>query len=192
MRVVWCERFARSTASASVASGAGRSATRRAAGNAIGHARSTRNRFCGGTTSETSKRASACGATSSPQLLPTSGARSAKIATLTRRDSANEWRPAPPGLICLGWAVTERRNASNEGNREVIIFTPGGRGSGYARRDVQDHKRHERCDPRLPCLPTYRARHRVRRRFRQPPNAGCACNAETRTQRARQRADREA
>jgi len=191
MRVVWCERFARSTASASVASDAGRSAARRAAGNATGRTRSTRNRSCAGTTSEMSKRASACGATSSPQLLPTSGARSAKIATRTRSGSVNEGKPGRLGSSVWG-AVTERRNASNEGNREVIIFTPGGRGSGYARRDVQDHKRHERCDPRLPCLPTYRARHRVRRRFRQPPNAGCACNAETRTQRARQRADREA
>jgi len=77
-------------------------AARRAAGNATGRTRSTRNRSCAGTTSEMSKRASACGAISSPRPPPTSAARSAKIATLTRSDSANEWRPAPPRFICLG------------------------------------------------------------------------------------------
>jgi len=39
---------------------------------------------------------------------------------------------------------------SNQGNEKVIIFTPAGKGSGYAQRDVQDHKRRERRDPRLP------------------------------------------
>src|ERR1700730_10060814 len=56
--------------------------------NSIGHTRSTRNRSCAETTSEMSKLASACGATSGPGLPLTSVAGSAKIDTRTRSDLA--------------------------------------------------------------------------------------------------------
>jgi hypothetical protein len=90
IRVEWCERFARGAASASVASDAGLSAARHAAGKCNqAHAKYQKS-LCAGTTSAMSRRASAFGATSDPRLPPTSAARSAKIAMLTRSDSPSD------------------------------------------------------------------------------------------------------
>src|ERR1017187_4752280 len=75
---------------ASVASVAGLWAIQLGVSNAISRTQNTRRRERTGTTSEMSKRVSACGATSDHPLPPTNAVRSAKIATLvdqTRRPS---------------------------------------------------------------------------------------------------------
>jgi hypothetical protein len=50
---------------------------------------------------------------------------------------------------------------SNQGNRKLIILTAGGKGQGYARRDVYDQPRRERCDSHLQYVLSHRARQRV-------------------------------
>lgn len=63
--------------------------TDRAARNAINRVQEHRGCAVAEIMCEMSKRVSACGATSDPRPLPTSAARSAKIATLGRSDSAS-------------------------------------------------------------------------------------------------------
>jgi hypothetical protein len=86
LRVEWYGRFARNTASASLADAIGLYAVQHDVRNASARIRNIRNPARGVITTGMSKQVSASGAISDPRQRPTSDARGAKLTTLLGSD----------------------------------------------------------------------------------------------------------
>ena len=93
-----------------------------------------------GTTSEMSKGASACGATSDPRLPPTSAARSAKPTTLIRSDSVDDQsrHHANRSSRSVRQSILCRQEFPQHCRRNLCYFLPS-RNSQF---DAQIHRLH--------------------------------------------------